>query len=340
MSRLLVLSSGPGVPSTEFRVLPFAERLRGEGHTVVLRHSWPRLYTQKRWLGFRGSNLARRSLRRLDAALARLGRFDAVFVERQLFDDETTDVEARLRRAARRLVFDVDDAVHLGREGKFARLWGSADVVLAGNPLLMEAAAEHCGDVRFMPTVVDADRFAYREPPDRTPVVIGWMGTSSNLPGVAGLRPAIERVAAGRDVRLRIVSNRSPAWEEFRGWSLPVETLEWSRETETDAVAGFDVGLMPLPDTVWSRGKCGLKLIQYLSAGVASVASPAGVNKTIAAGGAALTAESTDEWADALARLVGSVEARREHARVGRRRVEEDYSLAAWYDRWKAAVFG
>ena len=337
---LIALTSGPDTPSTRFRIAAYAEAVQAAGHTIELRHAWPPLYTHRRWLGWRLSIRARRLKRRWD--LRGLHRADAVLIERQLFDADETDLEQQVRRRARRLVYDVDDAIHRQRPAKFATLWRTADVVIAGNDWLADAAREHCGDVVTIPTCVDTSRFRpverTAEPPGRR-LRLGWTGTSSNLPQLAAIRGAIESL--GDRVELEVLSDENlNAWAELHTWSVPVITTRWTRAEELAALARFDIGLMPLADTAWNRGKCGFKLIQYLATGLPAVASPLPVNAAIAAGGAALLAESVGEWAAALQRLVDEASLRSDLAKRGPERVAAQYSIASQSDRWLAAVFG
>ena len=337
---LIALTSGPDTPSTRFRVAAYSDVVRAAGHTIELRHAWPPLYTHSRWLGWRLSVRTRRLKRRWD--LRGLQRADAVLIERQLFDADQTDIEREVRRRAARLVYDVDDAIHRQRPAKFATLWGHADCVIAGNDWLAEAVREHCGDVVTIPTSVDTKRFRPVERTAKRPgerLRIGWTGTSSNLPQLAAIGGAIESL--GSQVELEVISDANPdAWAALRDWAVPVTTTRWTRAEELAALSRFDIGVMPLADTEWNRGKCGFKLIQYLATGLPAIASPLPVNAAIAGGGAALLADSADEWTDALRRLVGDAALRAELSDRGPRRVAESYSIASQSGRWMAAVFG
>ena len=335
---LIALTSGPDTPSARFRIAAYADAVRAAGHTITLRHAWPPLYTHKRWLGWRLSTQARRLKRRLD--LRGLDRADAVLIERQLFDADDTELERAVRSRARRLVYDVDDAIHLAKPNKFATLWGAADAVIAGNEWLAKAARRHCDHVVTIPTCVDRKRFrpVERRPHDG-PLRVGWTGTSSNLPQLAAIRPALE--ALGDRICIEVLSDADPdAWRSLAGWSVPVRTERWTRERELTALARFDIGLMPLADTDWNRGKCGFKLIQYLATGLPAIASPLPVNTEIAAGGAALLANTLDDWTEQLRRVVDDIELRDELSRRGPKRIAERYAIEAQAPRWIGAVFG
>ncbi|MEZ6122684.1 MAG: hypothetical protein R3C49_05845 [Planctomycetaceae bacterium] len=120
--KILFLSSGPRCPSARFRILPFVPKFREDGHYCVVAHSLPEKYDHFPWLGFRPSQLLKRGIRHLHAILARLQRFDVVFVDREIFDNESSDMEERFRKLCRTFVLDLDDAVFLRYPEKFERL--------------------------------------------------------------------------------------------------------------------------------------------------------------------------------------------------------------------------
>lgn len=248
---------------------------------------------------------------------------------------------ALLRRAARRIVFDFDDAIwvrkprRLGelpgeswlRRRKFAHTCRLADLVTAGNATLAAAAGRHAGRVEVVPTPVDVDRYAAADVAERPAGrVLVWIGLPENLPYLELARPAIARVAGELPgTVLRVVSSRFPDWPE-----VPMERVPWSAAGEAAALATADVGLMPLADDEWTRGKCAFKLLQYMAAGLPCVASPVGANReAVADGETGLWAEGTAGWAAALRRLLASPELRREMGRAGRQRVRRGYDRPA-----------
>jgi glycosyltransferase involved in cell wall biosynthesis len=264
------------------------------------------------------------------------GRFDAVFLQRLAFDGSSLP-EAVLARVNPRMILDVDDAIFLNpgdgsestrRSRAFRGAVGRAAHVIAGNRFL----AGHAGapeKTTIVPTVIDTRR--YVPAPERTPggpLVIGWMGTAGNFRYFDPLLPAIRQLLAERpDVVFRIVSNGS-----FRALeSHPqVQQVRWSEAAELQELGGFDIGVMPLVDSAWTRGKNGFKLIQYMAVGAAAVASPVGVNAEIADGGrSALLASSPGEWHQALTRLCRDAALRRQLGESARRRIVEHYSIAS-----------
>jgi glycosyltransferase involved in cell wall biosynthesis len=339
--RVLFLTSGPTVPSTRFRILQFVPLLEAEGHECVVAHSWPDKYEQSPWLGFRLSQRARRWKRRLDAIRARRGRFDVIVIERELFNDATFDLELEFRRLAPRLVLDIDDGVFLKWPEKIARVAGAADCVIAGSDLLAEALAQFSQRVTIIPTCLDVGRYAVKEHVSRSRPVIGWTGTSSNLGYFEQVDPALTELAARMPYSLAIIADERAGRRLPRVSGVETRFIQWAIETEAASLLEFDVGIMPLPEDDWSRFKCGFKLIQYMAAGLPTVASPVGVNPQIVNPGVTgVLTETRAEWADAMAGLLGDVEGRRQMGAAGRRRVEERYSIQANWERWRQAVLG
>ena len=345
-ARILALTSGRRTPSARFRIAAYAHAAAAAGHRLIVRPSWPDLYTHNRLIGWRASQHARQWLRRRD--LAAVAAADAVLIERQLFDDASTDLEDAVRDRARRLVYDVDDAIHLGREAKFAHLWSQADAVIAGNADLVAAVAPHQSRVHLIPTSLDTDRFSLGElRPPGEPVCLGWTGTTSNLPQLELVREAAARVHREHPLSLHVVCDATPddhgrsPTQRLSDWPCPVRHTPWREAVEVSTLRTFDIGLMPLADSPWNRSKCGFKLLQYLAVGVPAIASPVGANVAIADGErAALLADSPSQWAAAIERLATASDRRRELREVGRRRVEEHYSIAAHAARWLAVVLG
>jgi glycosyltransferase involved in cell wall biosynthesis len=145
-----------------------------------------------------------------------------------------------------------------------------------------------------------------------------------NLPYLARAEEALRRLAQRRPgLRLVVVSERAPA-----SFAAPIEFRPWSKETEAAALAACDVGIMPLDDDDWTRGKGGFKLLQYMAAGLPTVASPVGVNREITVEGeTGYLASTTGEWEERIERLLGDADLRERLGLAGRRRVEENYAM-------------
>jgi glycosyltransferase involved in cell wall biosynthesis len=159
-------------------------------------------------------------------------------------------------------------------------------------------------------------------------VTIGWIGSQSTVDQLRSVLPAIAALNQPH-LRARLVLVGARGLDYEAEW---IERREWSLQSETNDLASFDIGIMPMPDTEWTRGKCGYKLLQYFSAGVPAVASPVGVNRRIVGEQKerGLLATTSEEWDAALAELVEDHEARREMGDAARSFVEREYSYQRW----------
>lgn len=259
------------------------------------------------------------------------GRYDVVFVQKAIMTAYVRGFVALLRSRARRLVYDFDDAVHLAPphplrgmsrvvedRSQVYKILASAHLVLAGNAWLTEAARTTGADATLFPTVVDTDRFV---PSSTSPDLyrVGWIGNPSTTRHLAWAKEAL----AGLSDAEVVLVGADPAAVPWPG----AEVRPWSLDTEVAEVQRFSVGIMPLPDDEWSRGKCGLKALQYMACGVPCVASPRGAAQDIIEHEEnGLLADSPDEWREALEQL-RNPSLRRRLGDAGRATVEAKFSL-------------
>lgn len=263
---------------------------------------------------------------------------DAVWIQRWL---PSWPVARLLRRCARRIIFDFDDAIwqrdSYHRRGpysrrnlaRFRRMVRLADLVLAGNDYLADHARRYAPatHVHRLPTAVDPSpyRVAMHDRPNGIPLRLVWLGSASTLQGLAQCRDILE--AVGRAVpgaELTIICDMP-----LKLTHLPVRFVPWSSRAEQTVLAECDIGIAWLPDDDWSRGKCGLKVLQYMAAGLPVVANPVGVQvEMVRPDETGLLAESNDQWCEAIARLGADAGLRRRLGHAGRLRVEREYSVS------------
>jgi glycosyltransferase involved in cell wall biosynthesis len=312
-----------------------------------------RLAAFRPYLERAGHRLELRSLPRNWWARLRLGRSvrpaDVVILQRRLLRGWQL---ALLRRGSRRLVFDFDDAVFLRdsyavkgphsavRRRRFGATVRAADAVVAGNDFLRHEAAGQtdAGRVHIVPTCVRPEVCPQAEHTrSGNGVRLVWIGSSSTLRGLEAVRPLLE--ALGRrlpGLRLHLVCDRFLELEH-----LPVVPCPWSAATEAADVATADIGISYLPDDLWSRGKCGLKVLQYLAAGLPVVANPVGVQvEMVRHGETGFLAETPEQWAEAVGRLAADPDLRRRMGQAGRRLVETSYSVESGARRWLSLLDG
>jgi glycosyltransferase involved in cell wall biosynthesis len=278
---------------------------------------------------------------------ADLTRFDAVVVQRRLMPGWMLGL---LRRRVRRLLFDYDDAVYLRsshdprglhhprRLSRFAAVVRAADAVIAGNDFLADEARRQGGrGVHVIPTCVEPDLYPVAEHRRTGDVRLVWIGSSSTLQGLKMIAPLLEHV--GRrcpGVRLKLVCDSFLQLE-----NLPIDAVRWTEAGEGRELAGADVGISWIPDDDWSRGKCGLKVLQYMAAGLPVIANQVGVHPDmVTPGETGFLATTPDEWADAIVRLAADPGLRRRMGRAARQRVEARYSVAAGARLWRGILDG
>ena len=248
-----------------------------------------------------------------------------------------------------RRIFDFDDAIyvrkprHLGepaqdswwRRSKFAATCRSVDVVAAGNDVLAGAAAPHAERIEILPTALDATRYRATTATQEDPPTIAWVGSPENLVYLEILHPALARLTQRHPrLRLRVICSKFPAWHDVH-----IEPVPWSPASEVDALAGSHVGVMPLSDDAWARGKCAFKLLQYMAASLACVASPVGANaEAVLEGVTGFHARNSAEWETALERLIESAELRARMGAAGRAHVENRYAVRTYQAKYLALV--
>lgn len=334
-------------PSQRFRIEQWAPTLESNGIAVrYFPFAGPALTAMLQVPGRNGLKAARLVLAtgRRFLTGARLGEFDVIFIHRAACLAGPPLLERGLRLLGTPIVFDFDDAIWrlhtsaanrrlawLKFPGKTAAICRISDHVVAGNAYLADYARRFNPYVTVVPSSIDTD--AYR-PTKRTgpgdKVVLGWMGSSTSQTYLELAVSMMREVAALPGVEIQVVSNRRP---ELPG--VPFVWRPWSAETEVADLAGFDVGIMPMPDDEWALGKCALKALSYMAMGVSTVASPVGANREVIEHGRnGLLASSDAEWLDAVSRLAGDRDLRERLGRAGRETVVARYSM-----RSSAAAF-
>jgi glycosyltransferase involved in cell wall biosynthesis len=268
--------------------------------------------------------------------MLRVRQFDAVWVEKEMLPWIPDWIELGLFPASVPLVVDYDDAVFhrydqhrlsivrsiLGR--KIDKIMKRANLVVTGNEYLANhARSAGASRVEILPTVVDMTRYTISESVNNSFPVIGWIGSPSTAKFLQQIAPALKEVLAIRRVQVVAVGVNADKVSD-----LPITALPWTEATEVKDIQHFDIGIMPLPDAPFERGKCGYKLIQYMACGKPVIASPVGVNSKIVHDGVhGFLATTHANWVTALIKLIDNPELRKQMGYAGRRKVENEYSL-------------
>lgn len=317
--RVAAFTGGAAVPAARFRVRQYVEPLSQLG--VELQERWPSLgaYPPSR-RALRPAWLVGTLVERLPQVAASW-RADITLLQREMVSTVPT-LEGLTRRP--RLV-DIDDAIHLYRGGLAARhLAALADLVVVGNAWLAEVWRNWSPSVEILPTAVDTEVYVPAAVPQHP--VIGWIGSAGNLPYLSDIAPALACVVSRYPGTMIAVCSDSPP----QLGDLPVRYVPWSVDVEPDFLASITIGVMPLQDHLWERGKCSFKMLQYMAAGRPCVVSPIGMNSEILhQAELGLAANTLSEWTEALSALLDDPVAAGRMGQVGRALAEARYSVNA-----------
>ena len=339
MKILALTKYGDLAASTRHRLLQFRPALAQADLDVICEPLLDNDYLRSLSTG-RGTSLPRVAgayLTRLRTLLTRRD-FDALWVHYELFPYLFGTIERLAFISGRPVIYDFDDAtfhqydghanplIHRLLSGKLEPLLKGVAACSCGNAYLEAYAKRFCSNTAIIPTSLDTTVFVPADRPRATGKrpVIGWIGSPSTWSYVLPLVPVLQRLSRDQDLDIRIVGAGA------RGdASTGFDFVDWSEETEVAEIQSMDIGIMPIPDEPWARGKCGFKLIQYMACGLPVVASPVGVNTEIVTHGEeGYLATTEEDWSVSLGRLARDHALRESMGALGRRKIEANYSLA------------
>lgn len=302
-------------------------------------------YSSGKWIGKLGVFLKAIRIRLSD--VLRSNRYDVIFIQREAFMTGSVFFEKQFSRSPARVIFDFDDAIWLDdvseqnrklrwlkRPSKTADIIRMADEVIAGNHFLAEYARQFSQHVHIIPTIVDTAVFKPAGPARRAgePICIGWSGSKTTVKHFETVLPALRKLNEiyGHKIRFKLVGDRN-----FRAEGLHMECSDFSFENELKEFREMDIGLMPLPDDIWSKGKCAFKAIQYMSFETPPVVSPVGMNTEVVQHGVnGYLANSFEDWISSISQLVESDELRTRLGKKARQTILDKYSLQSQLDRF------
>ena len=353
MKKLLCLTQYPiEAGSDRYRVYQFLPYLRRAGFETTVRPMGTRtLFQALQGRGRMGTKLAHTafcSLRRL-WDLTSIHRYDLVMINREAFPFFTPAIEKMVHWRQPRMVLNFDDAIYLEPEDvshlthpllyKLKHSAGVREVVrrsahvIAGSNQLAVYARQYNNNVSVVPTVVDLDQYTYlpRKPKPGGAINIGWWGSRSTSPYLAMVNGAFKKLVAMHGDRVQFTIW---GYGEYKTDVPNARVLAFSLGAEVEELAKVDIGVMPMPDTPWTRGKCAFKAIQYMARGIPTVVSPVGMSSDVVQDGVnGLWARNEQEWVDTLDRLIRDEALRERFSIAGRKTVEKEYSLQVWGPR-------
>ena len=351
MKILILIPYPPNeAPSQRFRFELFFKHLdtsqtTNETQSFISPQEWKALYAEKK-VGSKFLSVFNGFLRRI-IVLFKVSQYDFIFIHRELTPFGPPIFEWIIANVLKKkIIYDFDDAIWLPDQNKESSIWTwlkcrskVASIckwswkVSVGNEYLGDFARKYNENVVVVPTVVDT-AVHYREISRPTGqvgrLIIGWTGSHSTLQYLDLLLPSLQQLEKEIDFEFRVIANKNP--------NLPLKNysfIPWNKESEIEDLATLDIGVMPLPDDEWAKGKCGFKLIQYLALEIPAVASPVGVNTNIINHDkTSLLASTTEEWTESLKKLLLNPSSRAEMGKKGRALIEKNYSVQSQKDNF------
>lgn len=335
-------------PNQRFRIEQYVQFLKDNG--VHLEFSYL-LGPQEDKLFYAPGNffsklgIVLRSWKKRKQDVRRAKNFDAVLIIRESIFIGPALFEKRLKKSGVKIIYDFDDAIwkldvsrsnrwfgFLKFPAKTASIIRLADVVMAGNQYLADYALRYNKNVHIVPTTVDTDQFTGAEHQAKSPVVIGWSGSLTTIKHFDLALPVLRKIREkyGREVSFKVIGHHA-----FRNEELDITGVAWTKASEVPELRDIHIGIMPLPDDEWAKGKCGLKGLVYMSLGIPTVMSPVGVNSEIIRHGQnGFLPKTAEEWLEVLSQLIENPELRKSIGEAGRKTAVERYSVLSQRERY------
>ena len=271
----------------------------------------------------------------------RMNRYDIIFIFRDALMTGSTFFERRFARSKAKLIFDFDDAIWMQNvsdankklafmkdASKTSKIISLSDLIFAGNKYLADYAAQFNKHISIIPTTIDTSVYVPQKREDKNKsICIGWSGSFSTIQHFATAIPALKNIKAkyGDRVSFKIIGDKNYYCAE-----LDTKGDAWIADTEIEDLSKIDIGIMPLPDDEWAKGKCGLKGLQYMALEIPALMSPVGVNSEIIQNGInGYLPDNNDKWLEVLSALIDDEALRERIGKAGRQTVIDKYSVEA-----------
>ena len=330
-------------PSSRYRIYNYIEKYEKNGIKCKYKYFWGDYYlkniiTEKNYIA--------RSLKllfyypfcvfRRFLSISLVLNYDIIHIERDFCPGIPPIGEYIITRILnKKMIYELDDAVYLTNipAGKTEEVMRLASGIIAGNEILAEYANRFNTNVLIIPTAIDTEKYYLeKERIQKTEqtVTIGWIGTYTTLKYLDILKTVFEQLAKKYDFKLNVICNNRLEWNN----NIKLNNIQWQLNFYIQELCKFDVGVMPLNDTEWEKGKCGFKLVQYMGVGLPIIASAVGVNKEIITHGEnGFLANNEEEWYKYLEMLIVDKNLRKRMGEYGLNMVEKNYSINSNYSK-------
>ena len=326
--------------SSRLRSYQYFPFLEAEGISVIVKPLFDDAYLEKLYSGKKPVvEILKAYIKRFFVLFTVFG-YNKIVIEKEIFPYLPSWTERILAFLGVKYIVDYDDAIFHNYDlnpNKWIRFFlkdkidlvmRSAQTVIAGNEYLAERAKKAgAKNVIVIPTVIDIERYHQKNEFNQDTTVIGWIGSPSTFKYVKTLFPVFEKLAEQYPIEVQIVGAK-----EAVPVSFPIRFIEWTENSEVSAIAAFDIGIMPLEDSPWEKGKCSYKLIQYMACGIPVVASPVGMNnEVVSVGQNGFLAKDAADWYNALKEISIGKDKCRTFGSSGRQMVENKYTVQSQF---------
>lgn len=279
--------------------------------------------------------------------LSLLSKYDVIFLYRATTMIGPAILERILKMSGRPIIYDFDDAIFMPHTadanrlfswmkfaGKTASICRLSAAVTVGNAWLADYSLKYNKNTFIVPTSIDTDAYQPIEKEKTDKVIVGWTGSSTSQYHLEMFEPTLAKLLEKHDVEIRVISNREPSFK-----TVPYSWREWSPETEIREIGLLDIGIMPNPDDEWSKGKCALKALQYMSMAVPTICSDIGANREVIQNGEnGFLAKSEEDWLEQLEKLILDLKLRQKIGQAARDTVVEKYSMTKCAELFKNVI--
>jgi glycosyltransferase involved in cell wall biosynthesis len=268
-------------------------------------------------------------------------KYDIIFIQREAFMTGSIYFEKQFAKSKAKVIFDFDDSIWLQNvseankkfsflkdASKTSNIIAVSDMIFAGNQYLADYASQFNKNIHIVPTTIDTQEYQRMVlPKEDDKVCLGWSGSITTIQHFKFAVPALTQIKNkyGDRIKIKVIGDAN-----YKNEELDVISLDWKKQDELKELSSFDIGIMPLPDDMWAKGKCGLKGLQYMALEIPTIMSPVGVNSEIIQDGAnGYLATTDEEYVNAISKLIDDEILRKKVGAEGRRTVIEKYSVEA-----------
>jgi glycosyltransferase involved in cell wall biosynthesis len=337
-------------PAQRFRVEQWEPYLEKEGITIdyyaFANEKLMQIMPQKGKFLSKVGELTKAFARRI-SHLSALSKYDVIFIHRAATMVGPAIFERFMKMLGRPIIFEFDDAIFMPHTADANRLFGwlkfagkTASIcrlsssVIVGNAWLAEYALKYNPNTFIVPTSIDTETYKPGKREKNDKIIVGWTGSSTSQTHLEMFEPTLVKLLEKHDVEIRVISNREPSFK-----TVPFIWREWSPETEITDLIPFDIGIMPNPLDEWSKGKCALKALQYMSMGIPTICSDIGANREVIQNGEnGFLAKTEADWLEQLEKLILDEKLRQKIGQSGRTTVVEKYSMTKCAELFKNVI--